>query len=255
MNNRKIFFIIGFCFVFLFSACNGKTTNQARILSEENFRNRTDTVPETAASVIAAKSKDAVRLEKLGLVNVQHSDSSIVVKLMYATPDNFTKEILYDDLREAYLQPDVAAMLVKAQKKLKEQHPGLSIIIYDAARPLWCQRKMWNVVKGTPLNIYVSNPAKTGLHNYGAAVDISLVDEEGSALDMGTPFDFFGPEAHIDWENLLIQQGKLTSAQIKNRKILRDIMIYAGFTPLRTEWWHFNACTREEAKRKYKLIE
>ncbi len=201
------------------------------------------------------KSSEAIKLEKLGLVNIQELDSSIKVKLIYATPNNFTKKVLYDSLQQAYLQPDVAQMVIKAQQYIKQQHPELGIIIYDAARPVSIQRKMWNIVKGTPQNIYVSNPTKTGLHNYGAAVDLSLIDSTGVALDMGTPFDFFGPEAHIDKEDILIKEKKLTSQQVKNRKILRSAMVSAGFKALRTEWWHFNACNREEAKIRYKVID
>ena len=241
------------CFSVFLSACTGRSTNPDVQSININDSIQSDTVQEIPTGV--QKSSEALRLEKKGLVNVHDLDTTIVVKLMYATPDNFTKEILYDDLKEAYLQPDVAEMLVKAQRKVREQYPELRIIIYDAARPLHIQRKMWNRVKGTPQNIYVSNPVKTGLHNYGAAVDISLVDASGTPLDMGTPFDFFGPEAHIDQESVLLKEGKLFSDQIKNRKILRDAMVFAGFKPLRTEWWHFNACNRTEAKERYGVIE
>ena len=63
------------------------------------------------------------------------------------------------------------------------------------------QQKMWNVVKGTSQNIYVSNPARGGgLHNYGLAVDVSIADEKGNPLPMGTKVDHLGKEAHIDTE-------------------------------------------------------
>ena len=75
---------------------------------------------------------------------------------------------------------EAAKALLQAQKRLKELYPGYSLIIYDAARPMSVQQKMWNVVKGTSQNIYVSNPARGGgLHNYGLAVDVSIADEKG----------------------------------------------------------------------------
>lgn len=44
---------------------------------------------------------------------------------------------------------------------------------------------MWNVVKGTSKYIYVSNPSRGGgLHNYGLAVDISILDDKGTPLPM-----------------------------------------------------------------------
>ena len=95
------------------------------------------------------------------------------------------------ELKEAYLHPKAARALLKAQRLLRKLHPQYRLIIYDAARPLSIQGEMWNVVKGTSRNIYVSNPAHGGgLHNYGLAVDISIVDDNGKALDMGTPVDF-----------------------------------------------------------------
>ena len=55
---------------------------------------------------------------------------------------------------------------------------------------------------------YVSNPAKGGgLHNYGMAVDLTIVDASGKLLPMGTPYDFFGTEAHTDKEEALVQTG------------------------------------------------
>ena len=94
------------------------------------------------------RSAMALYMDSLGLVNVTDLDSTLVVKLMYTQADNFTGEVLYDNLTEAYLHPDAAYALIKAQKALKELHPSYSLIIYDAARPMSVQKKMWNVVKG-----------------------------------------------------------------------------------------------------------
>lgn len=121
------------------------------------------------------KSPMARYMDSLGLVDVTELDSSLAVKLMYTQADNFTGEVLYDDLSEAYLHPDAAHALVKAQRALKKLHPSYSLLIYDAARPMSVQKKMWNVVKGTAKYKYVSNPNRGGgLHNYGLAVDISI---------------------------------------------------------------------------------
>lgn len=127
--------------------------------------------------------------------------------------------------------------------------------MYDAARPMSVQQKMWNVVKGTSKYIYVSNPARGGgLHNYGLAVDISILDEAGNPLPMGTEVDHLGPEAHITNEAALVQSGKMTKQEQANRQLLRSVMRAAGFRALPSEWWHFNWCSRQEAKQKYKVI-
>ena len=105
-----------------------------------------------AASVppAPAKSRTARYLDSLGFVNIAEADSSIAIDLMYTRADNFTGTLLYEDLKEAYLHPDAMKSLKRAQRLLKEQYPGYSLIVYDAARPLSVQQKMWNVVKEPP---------------------------------------------------------------------------------------------------------
>lgn len=203
----------------------------------------------------AQQSRTARHLERLGFVNIAKADSTIAVDLMYTHADNFTGEVLYEDLHEAYLHPDALEGVLRAQQELKKRHPRYRLIVYDAARPMSIQQKMWNTVKGTPRYIYVSNPARGGgLHNYGLAVDISILDETGTPLPMGTKVDHLGPEAHITDEAALVRSGKMTAQEQANRQLLRSVMRTAGFRALPSEWWHFNWCSRQEAKQRYKVI-
>lgn len=188
------------------------------------------------------------------LVDINSLDKTIKVDLKYATRDNFTKKILYDTLSNAYLHPLAAKKLVKAQQLLKIKHPNYSLLIYDAVRPLRVQTRMYEVVQNTPYAAYVANPIRTGLHNYGMAVDLTICDEKGRALDMGTSFDFFGSAAGINNESDLIRRGILTTKQVTNRKLLRSVMTDAGFLTIRGEWWHFNAISLSEAKSKYQVV-
>lgn len=203
------------------------------------------------------KSPTALRFDSIGLVDVSELDSCIIVSLLYATPDNFTGEVLYGDLKEAYLHPDAAESLLKAQRLLKQKHPEYTLIIYDATRPMSAQRKMWDLVKGTSKSIYVSNPARGGgLHNYGLAVDISIFNTHtGTPLPMGTEVDHLGYEAHITDEVQFVKKGIITQQEKENRELLRSVMRGAGFRALHSEWWHFNRYGREEAKKKYTLVE
>lgn len=204
----------------------------------------------------AQKSATAQRMEAQGFIDITSLDSTIQVSLMYARSDNFTGKILYTDLREAYLHPKAAKALAQAQKILRQKRPDLSLKVYDAARPMSIQQKMWDVVAGTTKNIYVSNPKNGGgLHNYGMAVDVTLCNEAtGDTLDMGTKIDFLGSYAHIDQEASLVKQGIISTQAKRNRELLRSVMREAGFTPLRSEWWHFNYISRAEARAKYKAI-
>ena len=201
------------------------------------------------------KSVTAQHMRKAGLIDVKDLDSTIKVSLMYGRSDNFTGKILYKDLREAYLYPAAAKALAKAQKELKRLYPQYSLVIYDAARPMHIQQTMWNAVSGTPKNIYVSNPSHGGgLHNYGLAVDITICDEKGDTIPMGTRIDYMGKRAHIDAEQWMMSHHQLSRQEYYNRSLLRRVMRAAGFKPLRTEWWHFNFKSRKEAKAYYKVI-
>ncbi len=209
----------------------------------------------TAAKPMPAKSKTALLLDSLGYENIAERDPSIIIDLMYARADNFVGRVLYNDLREAYLHPVAMKCLLKAQSLLRQRHPGYRLIVYDAARPMSVQQQMWDVVKGTNKDRYVSNPAHGGgLHNYGLAVDISIADSLGNPLSMGTPVDHLGPAAHITNEGTLVASGRITAQDRDNRRLLRSVMKEAGFTPLPSEWWHFNYCSRPEARKRFKVI-
>ena len=233
----------------------GKTTNIPFSTYHPGLKATPPSMKE-GSSMPRQRGMTASRFDSLGLVNIAELDSTIAVSLLYATPDNFVGEILYDDLTEAYLHPEAAEALLKAQRLLKGKHPDYTLIIYDATRPMSVQRKMWDLVKGTSKNIYVSNPARGGgLHNYGLAVDISILDANGIPLPMGTEVDHLGPEAHTTNEAQLVKNGVITQQEKENRELLRQVMRGAGFRALHSEWWHFNLYSREVAKKNYKLIE
>lgn len=195
-------------------------------------------------------------LHDRGLVDISVLDSTIRVHLVYATPDNFMGETVYTGITRAWLHPDAAQKLVTAQRLLKKEHPDLTLVVYDAARPMSVQRKMWRLVRGTDKVNYVSNPSNGGgLHNYGMAVDVTILDPAGEPMPMGTPFDFFGEEAHTNNEEALLASGKITRKEFDNRRLLRRIMKSAGFRTIPYEWWHFNACSRAEARQSYPVLD
>ncbi len=197
------------------------------------------------------------RLITYGLVNISNVDHSIAVSLKYATEDNFLHKNLYGELKNCYLQKETAGKLVNAQKILKEKYPFYSLIIYDGVRPLSIQQMMWDEVK-VPEKLkdkYVSNPEVGSLHNYGCAVDASIVNENGWEMDMGTSYDYFGELGHPIAEQRMLEEGKLTWRQFENRKLLREVMTEAGFTGITTEWWHFNGTSLKSAGEKYQKVD
>jgi len=164
---------------------------------------------------------------KNGFSDVTALDPSIKLDIRYATADNFTKSKIYDCPR-CLLRPDAAKALVKAHKALQKR--GLGLKMYDCYRPRPYQQRLWDKV---PNPDYVTPPAKGSMHSRGAAVDLTLVDKNGKELDMGTPYDFFGKEAHTDNTNL-------PATVLVNRRLLSDALEAAGFKGIRTEWWHFS---------------
>jgi D-alanyl-D-alanine dipeptidase len=198
-----------------------------------------------------------LRMMADGLVDVAKLNNNILVEMKYAGSDNFMGYNVYGSFNKAYLQPDVALMLVRAQQCLDSLAPGLHILVYDAARPRCFQKVIWDSLKmpASEKGKYACSPRNGSLHNYGAAVDVTLADSNAKALDMGCAFDHFGILAYPYMEHVLLANGQLNSQQVENRKLLRKIMSAAGFFNIQTEWWHFNACTRLQAQAKYKIIE
>lgn len=194
---------------------------------------------------------------QVDLVDVPTKDSRWRLDIKYATTDNFTHQQLYPVAR-CLLRSDVAAMLKKAQNYLDKNSPGYSFLLKDCYRPERIQHLMWDVVKGTPAQNYVKNPkSKTGsVHNYGAAVDLTLQDKDGKEVDMGTPYDFLGPLAEPRLENFFLQKKQLTEIQLQNRRMLRDSMVQGGgFLPLKNEWWHFDALQGAKLLKKYQKLD
>jgi D-alanyl-D-alanine dipeptidase len=194
-----------------------------------------------------------------GLVDVQKLDPEILVDLKYSTTDNFIGKDVYGDLTRAYLQPEMARRLVQAHTLLRKAKPGYKFLIYDAARPNSAQYELWKALDLLKIperskTQYVADPKIGSNHNFGCAIDLTVTDEKGVPLDMGTKYDFFGPLAYPRSEAEMLRLGKLTQKQIANRKILRVAMTQAGFTQNTTEWWHYDGMSKKAARAKYGMI-
>ena len=209
-----------------------------------------------AKNVLEVKIKNRwIDAASVGIVNLTGIDSTIKLDLKYSTKDNFLKEVLYENVTSCFLQECAAIKLSKAQKYLDSIKPGYSLIVYDALRPRSAQFKMWDIVKGTPHQMYVGNPHSGSIHNYGAAVDVSIVGTPGKEIDMGTPFDFFDDLAQPRYEDKFLKEGRLTTTQITNRELLRTVMTVAGYQGISVEWWHFNAFSKKYIQDTFPVID
>jgi zinc D-Ala-D-Ala dipeptidase len=245
--------------LFLSLSCTNYTSSDTKVEKVAETRivvEAPEPAPDTSQRTLPELEQQMVRQ---GLVDIQSIDPGIRVNLKYSTTDNFVKKDVYGDLTRAYLQPEIAKKLAKANEILKDNNPGHVLLVYDAARPNSVQYILWDALDA--LNIppksksqYVANPEIGSIHNFGCAVDLTVVDAEGVPLDMGTPYDFFGPLAYPRKEQELLREGKLTKQQVANRNILRRAMTRAGFSVNPTEWWHFDALSRKAARARYGMI-
>ena len=186
-----------------------------------------------ATTLLQAQNKGAIT--DTTFVNLKDYSTDFVYDMKYATTDNFLKAKVYD-CAECFLRLKTVKALVKANKEFIRK--GYRIQLFDCYRPLDIQKRMWQIVSNPE---YVADPAKGSIHNRGGAVDITLVDNNGVALDMGTSFDFFGPEAGHNYQNL--------SNEVKqNRVFLKQIMQENGFVSFDSEWWHYNLLNASKDK-------
>ena len=151
----------------------------------------------------------------------------IVIDLKYATTDNFTGQIIYENA-DAYLRYGTVKKLMLVQDALKPL--GYKLLIWDAYRPVEAQFKLWEIC---PDSTYVANPNKGySSHSKGNTVDITLVTLEGEEVSMPTEFDDFSVAADRDYSDVSKEAGE-------NAQLLQDLMESAGFRGYSGEWWHY----------------
>ncbi len=182
-----------------------------------------------------------------GFVYVDELVPDLYVDLKYCTPDNFVGEPVdgYEAARVIATEPAALALRqVQAELALF----GLGLWIFDAYRPqravnhfirwsrddrdLSTQQAFYPGRRKQQLfdEGYISTKSS---HTRGSTFDLTVAKRSDDApLDMGTAFDYFGPESWPQWPDA----GQL---QKNNRLLLRGVMGKHGFQPHDYEWWHF----------------
>lgn len=160
------------------------------------------------------------------LVDIDAEQYQVQIEMIYATADNLAGKIIYPTDR-CMLHRDAAVCLLKASQLAGLA--GYSLRIYDAYRPPYAQFLLWEAL---PNGDYVRDPHLGSHHSRGVAVDLTLVDDNGQPLDMGTAFDAMHDKSHQFYPDLPVNVQR-------NRLLLLGIMLSAGFQAIPTEWWHF----------------
>jgi D-alanyl-D-alanine dipeptidase len=180
--------------------------------------------------------------------------AGIAIELRYATVDNFVGRDLYSPHDCAWLHRDAAAALERVVAWLGARRPGCTPLILDALRPQRVQQQLWDALAGTDLQMYLADPERGSVHSFGMALDITILDETGKELDMGTGFDDLSERSHPALETQLLARGQITAAQITNRQLLRDAMAQAGFVGIDTEWWHYDCGDRNLIRQLFHRV-
>jgi D-alanyl-D-alanine dipeptidase len=165
------------------------------------------------------------------LVTVTDWIPDIYVDLKYAGTDNFTGKAIYD-FTAASLRYGTVKKLAAAQSELKAQ--GLSLKIWDAYRPVSAQFRLWDIC---PDPTYVADPTKGfSKHSRGNTVDVTLVNADGSEIEMPSGFDDFTGRADRDYSDVSAAAGA-------DAELLDKVMTKNGFAGYSGEWWHYSDVT------------
>lgn len=247
LNSKFILFVVPLLSTLsLFTACQW---------TDDINRN----IEEAYTQKIPKKQRDGSyykMLRKLGFVNIAEFDSTIIVDLRYASKNNFTNRDLYGDYDSCFMHHETAQKLSIAQSLLKNIDEQMSLVVFDGARPLSVQGKMWESidVEDNTKRKFLANPQAVSMHNMGLAVDVSIILTGNTLLDMGTEFDHIGELAYPCLEDYFLEKEMLGYNQVNNRQLLREVMEEAGFNSNKYEWWHFSFYTRDFALSNYPVV-
>jgi zinc D-Ala-D-Ala dipeptidase len=104
----------------------------------------------------------------------------------------------------------------------------------ETKHPKWPKVKLEQEV-GKFVSV-ATDPHRIPIHATGGAIDLTLTDNSGQDLEMGTGFDHFGPESAA----LYYEKNDIDEQVRANRGRLRELMVAAGFRHDDDEWWHFD---------------
>ena len=234
-NGRLYRGLLLFLVIFLFVGCakqDGEDNNTQEMITEsESLEDVTQTEDSENESEYTEDVLPIPEPSDDAMVLILDYIPDMVIDLKYATTDNFTGQVIYEN-NDAYLRYGTVKKLIQVQKALKEK--GYKLVLWDGYRPVSAQFKLWDIC---PDSRYVANPNKGySKHSRGNTVDITIVTLDGQKVEMPTGFDDFTKEADRDYSDVS-QEAAL------NSQMLEDVMEMAGFQGYSGEWWHYSDTT------------
>lgn len=169
----------------------------------------------------------------------------------------YAKQDIPGAIDECYVREGVYRRLLDVARSLPA---GLGLVILDGWRPWRVQQYLFDTLQEAirshhptlddeallaRTREFVSVPSREASapspHLTGGAVDVTLCDADGLALDMGTLFDEAVPASHTVALEALDRPDARQRRARDNRRRLVGAMLEQGFTNLPSEWWHFDA--------------
>lgn len=188
--------------------------------------------------------------ENLLSMNDHEGRYPLRIDLAYAQADNFLfGEQIYRKDAQLWLHTDLAAVVLEASLRCHER-TGCRLVLYDGLRTVEAQEKMLHTER-VQQNLHwleeprLLSPPGVGGHPRGMAVDLSMEDDKGHLLDMGTPFDFLAQNPNPLHNPAHRQHVRLSRDVTRNRTLLTDFMMAAAehlnipLLPLPQEWWDY----------------
>ena len=174
------------------------------------------------------QAEQRVLVQRSNFVHVKEAVPGIVIDLPYTTRNNIAGRPLYPKNMPCLVHRDTARRLTYAQRFLEGE--GYSLKIWDAWRPPSSHMALWH---SNPNPDYLAPPENgLSLHCYGVAVDVTLVQLDGSSVKMPSRFDEFSPRARYEYTG--------DDPQVRrNVGMLKLAMEKAGFVHIQSEWWHY----------------
>lgn len=188
---------------------------------------------------------DTISCDKSDFAEIWTMIDDAAFDVRYYSSNNFTgNRIQGYKAPKAYMTREALTALSKAADDLREQ--GYRLLIWDSYRPqkavdnfvIWINNPNDAGDKDFYPNLQKSDLVKGGYiatkssHTRGSTVDLTIIKKDGSYVDMGGTFDLFSEISHPDYK-------KITKTQKRNRAILRNAMLKAGFDGIDSEWWHY----------------
>lgn len=226
-----------FAVVLLLSACNAPSVDPMPtapdVIPVQPSEPQPAPEPEPPGAGQAVTPADASRPPPDGFSDLRAVLPDACFAIGYHTAENFTGAPLPGYAAPgAWLLADPATALVAVQAALAPQ--GLSVVVYDAYRPLRGTLAMVAWAERTDQVHLLDDGyiARRSGHNHGHTIDLGLA-RAGTCepLDMGTPWDTLDERSHT-----LRAEGEA----LENRLLLKGAMEAHGFKNYSKEWWHYS---------------